>query len=277
MRLIALFVALSLLFVPSLARADAKACVAHHAKGKELRKGGKPIGAKAEFLQCADDGCPKLVREECRELVGKLAAETPSIVVVAKDGNGGDVTSGKVLLDGNAVDGALGGRSIEVDPGPHSLEVVTESGQSARSEFVARDGEKNRSIELRLAKAPGVEPAPSPASSPGPTPEPDAPKTKATPVVAYVLAGVAAVGFGSFAYFALDGTSKKSDLDECKPNCKQSDVDAMRKSFLIGDISLGVGALALGGSLYFFLSPGTTERAPGAALAPRFIGVRGRF
>ncbi len=55
---------------------------------------------------------------------------------------------------------------------------------------------------------------------------------------------------------------------------QQADVDAMRRSFLIGDISLGVGVVALGGSASFFLArtpeepaSGISARAPGSPVA----------
>jgi hypothetical protein len=271
MRAVWPFLVASSLLGTSVAHATPKECLAHHASGKDLRNKGSLVSAKDEFLKCADDACPKVVREECRELITKLAAETPSIVVVAKDSNGRDLTEGRVLLDGNPIDDALDGRSIELDPGPHALRFVPADGREVEIKFVARDGEKNRSVKVQLEPAPSVErPAPE-------APPPAVESSNSPPVVAYVLAGVAAVAFGSFAVFALDGKSKKDDLDQCKPKCQQSDVDAMKKSFLIGDISLGIGALALGGSAYFFLSPGPADAEHGAARPPVYLGATGRF
>ncbi|MCA9596554.1 MAG: hypothetical protein KC776_24730 [Myxococcales bacterium] len=270
MREFAAFCFVAVTTVASTAAAQSKECIAHHASGKKLRSEGSLMAAKEEFLKCAADGCPKIVRDECLELVGKVARETPSIVVAVKDGNGRDVTSGRVTLDDRELSSWTEGLAEPLDPGPHTLAYTGPDGREAKAEFIARDGDKRRTVEVTLPAA----------STPPPTdelpPEVAAPESS-TPVLAYVLAGVAVVGLGSFTYFALDGQSKKNDLDDCKPHCQQTDVDAMRRSFLIGDISLGVGALALGGSAYFFLSPSPAPAEHDTAAPPLFLSASGTF
>ncbi|MEZ4219301.1 MAG: hypothetical protein R3B13_00140 [Polyangiaceae bacterium] len=268
------------LHAPS-ALGQAKECIANHASAKEKRKGGALMAAKDEFLLCARDTCPKVVREECRELVSKLAGEIPSVVLAVKDERGNDVVDGTVSLDGKEVDGWLGGRGVDVDPGPHTLRFVSADGRESELKFVARAGEKNRSVVIKLISNEPSGPTAGPSSGPGPAPVVEDDKTSSgPPTLAYVLTGVAAVALGSFVYFALDGTSKKSDIDECKPNCTQGDVDAMRRSFLIGDISLGVGAVALGGAAYLFLSPNQPQEPTGVDVSagPQFmLRASGRF
>ncbi len=260
----------AVVFSVSTAHAGPKECVADHAAGKKLRSEGALIAAKDKFLSCAADACPKVVRQECLSLVQKVAAELPSVVIVAKDDTGADVGEGRVFLDGEEVQGGLGGRAITLDPGSHVLRFVSADGREAEVKFVARDGDKSRSVQVALAPS---------TSAPEP-PVADAEPESSTPVVAYVLAGVAVVALGSFTYFALDGSSKKSDIDECKPKCKQSDVDDMRRSFLIGDISLGIGAVAAGGAAYFFLTGSAAEQPPTSEFngrTPFFITASGRF
>ena len=116
--------------------------------------------------------------------------------------------------------------------------------------------------ERARAKLPPPAPAPPPPEQPGTTPPPEPPPTKPAPmpkapaparsrVPSYVLAGVAAVGAGSFAFFALSGKSKEDDL-ACSPGCPDDRLDPITRDYLIADISLGVSVVALAGSLYFW-------------------------
>ena len=82
------------------------------------------------------------------------------------------------------------------------------------------------------------------------------------PILAYVLGGIGVVGLAGFAGFAADGYSKKSELDEtCRPSCPDAKVDDMQRSFLVGDVMLGVGIAALAGAAIVYF----TSRS---ALAP---------
>jgi hypothetical protein len=92
----------------------------------------------------------------------------------------------------------------------------------------------------------------------------------------YPLLGVGAAGIVSFGVFALVGKSKQHELEStCKPNCTEDALSSMKTSFLVGDISLGVGlaSLAAAGVFYFGArsKPAPTSigfwRLPGGAAA----------
>lgn len=83
-------------------------------------------------------------------------------------------------------------------------------------------------------------------SQPGPT----RPETRSK-VPSYVLASVAVVGAASFGFFALRGKRLEGDLD-CGSRCPDTELDPITQSYLIADISLGVGAVALAGAIYFW-------------------------
>jgi hypothetical protein len=109
---------------------------------------------------------------------------------------------------------------------------------------VLRVGEKKRPVTLRLepaAASPRVE-------TPGPS---------ATPVAAWVAAGIGVVAAGSFTYFGLKGRSTEHQLDQCAPRCNAADVSAMRREYLAADISLGILVAAAAVATYFFLSQPT--------------------
>ena len=91
----------------------------------------------------------------------------------------------------------------------------------------------------------------------------------------WLTAGVLlGVGLGGFAYFGYRGLSTKSDLDDqkCKPACPQERVDEGNRQFLIADISLGVGVVALGAATYLWLS----HREPESTTALRVEASRER-
>jgi hypothetical protein len=93
-----------------------------------------------------------------------------------------------------------------------------------------------------------------------------------------VLAGVAAIGAASFGYFALSGRSKENKLDDCDRHCSDDRLDPITRDYLIADVSLGVGLLALAGSIIFW-PWGTDEKAGHAALSasPNQVRLRLRF
>ncbi len=94
-----------------------------------------------------------------------------------------------------------------------------------------------------------AEPAVAPASAPPPR---DDPATEApSRVPSYVLGSVAIAATASFGFFALRGRGMENDLT-CGTRCSDRQLDPISTSYLVADISLGVGVLALAGSLYFW-------------------------
>jgi hypothetical protein len=66
-------------------------------------------------------------------------------------------------------------------------------------------------------------------------------------------------------------------LETCAPRCtNRSEVDAMRRSYLVADVLLGVSVAALGTSAYLLISGSATDdtRAGGRSL---IVGARGTF
>ncbi len=269
---------------PRAAHADAKQCISSNEKANALRKDGKLRAARDEFAACAVDSCPKMVREECGRLLTQINAAIPSLVFAATDANGNDITKAKVELDGENVTDSLDGRSIAVDPGEHHVVLTTEDGITKEVDVVAREGERNRRVDIKLA-SPSEEPEP-PVVAPTPQEPPAQDSSRGgPPVAAWILGGVGVVAVGGFALFALDGKSKEKDLkDQCAPNCDQGHVDKMRKSYLFADISLGVAVVSLGAATYLFVSSSPKKEKVGVtppviAVGPRSAGVSwgGRF
>jgi hypothetical protein len=247
-------------------------CVAAHSDAQTRRNQGKLRAARDALLLCARPECPAVARDDCTKWLGEVQDEIPSIVVVATDANGSDVADVKVLSDGVVVAPQLTGQPVLLDPGSHTLRFEREGANPVERKLMLRVGERNRRVEVQFS------PQLAGPATEGPTsdtpPEPDVAPGAPIPVATWILAGVGVVGIASFAYFSLDGQSKVDDLEACKPNCPADDVDAARTSFLIGDISLGVGVAALVGATYFYLS---SRGDGGDGKAPQSDGLRVDF
>ncbi len=178
----------------------------------------------------------------------------PSIVLGAKTPDGRDVVDARVLVDGNLVTQKLDGKPLEIDPGSHRIRFEPASGPGAEKTWLIRQREKGRLVSVTLGSTKVDE-----SGEPGTRP--------ARSVLPYVLGGVGVVGLGMFTYFGLHGRSIQHDLDDrgCKPSCPKDEADEMDRSYLIANISLGVGLVALGSAGYLYFrersaAPTTTER-----------------
>lgn len=241
-------------------------CFDAHERAQVALKGEKLRAAKQSYAICANAVCPKLVRTECEAALARLVATTPSVVIVTLDG-GKPSSRLEVSIDSAPPEASSG--ALELDPGEHVFRAKASDGRSVEKRVTLSAGQREVEVRLEIpaptASAP-VEPGPAPA-----------PQGRLSPVV-WVLGGVAVVGLGGFVGFGLSGKSQEGDLDSCKPSCRPSDVDSMRRSYLFADVSLGVAVVAagVGGYLYFKDKKRPTEQGMfvGAAADRRSMGAR---
>jgi hypothetical protein len=248
---------------PAPAQSPAAACIAAHADAQVERDSGRLLSAKAKFTECRVESCPELVRRECQLLLENLQAVVPSVVLVATDAAGRAQPGASATIDGRERVEVLDGRPLEIDPGQHRIEFALRDGRRQTVTVMVRETEQRR----RVASAFAGSIADDAAAGPSP--------------LAYVFGGLGVAALGSFVYFALDGNAKQSELEStCAPDCahRRDEVDAMRSSHLIADISLGVSLASLGLGTYFFLRPSLA--APSGAANPGRgvqLDVAGRF
>jgi hypothetical protein len=261
---------------PGVARADVQACVDQHAKGQELRDESHFLEARAHFLSCAEPACPNAIRVECADLLEQIDRAMPSVILVAREG-GRDLAGVRVEIDGQPVEGAFTGRAIPVDPGTHQIRFMAADGRSVELEVVALETVKGRAVEANFspaAPAPGAE-GPVALAGPQMPPASEAPavSSQPAPIVAYVLGGVGIAALAGSGYFAWSGRSQRNELaDTCSPTCTEDRVDEVHTKYLVADILLGVGVVALGAGAYFYFS------APDPAQGQGWVaGVRGAF
>ena len=242
---------------PAHAADDAvRACVDAHAQGQVDRSSGQLLRARQEFRSCSQPSCPLVVRQECVTFAEQVAAETPSIVLVATDSRGHEVPLVNAAIDASWSLNHDFGMAIELDPGSHEIVLQASDGRAAQKTFLLRAGEHLRRVAVEFSDraAPSEQPKPARSS-----------------VLPYVLGGVGLVALGSFVGFALDGKAQEHHLDDCKPNCTREGVDRMRRSYLIADVSLAVALVAVGVDAYLVLKPPVSSQgAFGVSAVGRF-------
>jgi hypothetical protein len=224
------------------------------------------------------DECPALVKADCADLLARVDAEVPSVVLVVRDEKGSDRADVRLFVDGEAVRDHLDGMPVAMDPGEHVLRFEAVGAGAVERHVVLRMGEKGRRVAVVLHAAAAVGGAPSPAPSPAPpaaAPAPSpaiaiaAPPAEATHVspYAYVLGGLSLAALGSFTYFAISGKSLEQSLaGSCSPGCTDPQVAPVRRDYLAADISLGVAAVSLGAALWLFFHPSRTSAVQSARL-----------
>jgi hypothetical protein len=243
---------------------DAASCVLANDSGNDHRLRGQLIAAKAEFLKCAAASCPEIIRQECAAAVTRVVASTPTIVIAVTDADGKDVSAGRVYVDGEERADAQTGRAMAIDPGEHRIRFSASDGRSTEASFIAREGEKNRTVRVALSSASA---APADAGAPrsaAATVPGDAPRSSYEPPwTAWAAGGAGLAAVGSFAFFALRGKAQERDLEQrCAPDCPDAEVDELYRKYLIADLSLGVSVIALGVATYLFLESSPSRGRP---------------
>ncbi len=79
----------------------------------------------------------------------------------------------------------------------------------------------------------------------------------------WVLGSAGVAGIGAFGVLTLWGRNDNVQLVGCSPNCSPASIDRVRKLYIAGNISLGVGIAALGASVtWLALGSGSNKEKP---------------
>lgn len=244
------------------AKNQKKQCIRAHGLGQVQRKAFKFRIAAREFEACARDVCPEVLRKECSRWVKEIRAEQPSIVVDARAADGNEITSVKVFVDDALAMNRLDGEPFEIDPGERVFRFQDSTGRVVEKKITIEIGDKNRKVSVSFS---GVTPTAAPTQPTTPPEEQDAPGPSP---LAYVLIGVGGAGLINSLIFGIAAKSQESDLKStCAPDCSREEVDTMRTKYLVSDISLGVGVVALAAGAYFFFNRPEPDKEPEAEAA----------
>jgi len=167
-------------------------CITASEQGQNQRDDGLYRTARASFVECARDVCPKLIAQSCTRWLRELDQDAPTVVLGAKDEQGNDLTDVTVSLDGKPFATVLDGKPVESDAGEHVLRFERSGSVPAEQKLVLRAGEKARvvTVTLRSIGAPSGE-TPE-VAKPALPEEPEAPEGFFSP--RHVTAGVLALG-----------------------------------------------------------------------------------
>lgn len=255
-----LLIAATLPTSPSEAAKPLRVCIDAHAEGQVERAAGRLVRASERFRACAVEACPAVIRKECTDLGVTLDAEIPSLVVRAEDARGQIIPGARASIDAGRELQKLDGAPVSLDPGVHQIDVSLPDGRRQTVHLSLSYGEKARPAVARFEAA-----------------KPREPKVEARGNgLAYIIGGAGIIGLGAWGAFAYDGRRRQGGLETCAPRCSdRSEVDAMRRSYLIADVLLGLSAAALGTSAYLLIT--NTGEEEGMRERAVVLGARGRF
>ena len=265
--------------LPSRAQAPDASCDAVE-QTETMRNEGQYRKARARLLECVNAQCGGDVRRRCATTLQKLDASTPSIVVRAEDGEHNDVLDVAVTLEGEPLMSSLDGMAIPVDPGEHQFVFSRPGHPPVNQTLTIERGQKFRAIDVVIGEEPKLEPTPAESRQPSAS----GPSERA--LASATLIGVGVVGLASFTWLGLRARSGEDDLKECEPTCSRGNVDSVEARYVLANVSLGVGVLALGAATWVLLSGPSSKNvaepvdegfAVGADGHGAFAAYSGRF
>lgn len=277
------------------ARADGTTtCTDAASQGQIQRDAHKLVEARNQFLICAKQECPSVVRKDCTTWLEQVQASLPTVVPVAIDEAGNTLPGVKVSVDGKVLVAKIEGQAVEVNPGTYTFAFEAPDGTKAEKQVVVAEGDKDKRVAVPIA-SPGAlgtaaPPPPSTASAPAPPAASSAPAERppgeSSPApwktIGIVTAGVGVVGLGLGTVFGLQASSKKGsagcDSNSVCPNTTAESTLSGAQSD--GNIATGffvAGALlAAGGIVMWAVAPGApVQVAPSVGTNTGGILVRG--
>lgn len=216
----------------------AETCEAPHLSAQQDRALGHLLRAKVALLQCSAGSCPELIQADCGRWLDEVTAELPTVVLAARASDGRELHDVRVRVDDQAGPVAVDGKSIALDPGPHTFVFQAAGLDPVSVHIVASAGKRNETVA---------------ATFPVPALEADVPDASTTAI--WGLLGVGAVTLGGFAGLAIAGEVEFRDLEgDCAPRCDVDTVDRVRGELIAADVLLATSAAVFASALVVYLA-----------------------
>lgn len=262
-------VALAICMLSTVAMADEKkVCSTTAESAQSHRTEGKLVTAREELVRCAQESCPKVVREACAGWLDEIATELPSIVLRAVDAQGNDVAEVRVEAAGAVLASHLDGKAIPLDPGSLKLHFVAPGFVDKDLDLVVARGERSRVVRVILDRKDGV-------AGP-PTPPVGATRHGLSPVPGWVLLGTGLATLAAFGVLEGIGQSQYADLEDgCgkDTSCTDKETASTRSTFTAAAVTFGLGlAIAGTGGTLLIVSAATRPKTAGTG-ASVSVGV----
>jgi hypothetical protein len=231
-------------------------CAAAYEQTQRLQQKSELVAAADEAARCARPSCPALLKDECGRWATEIRAKLPSLVVRVRGVDGCERADARVAVAGGSRHGETPDDVWYVDPGSHEIKVTDHVSGRVKTQTINFAQGERRDIDVDFAP-PDVVCHPQPAAAKT-GPFADIPK------LSLILAGVSGGLLLAGAASGLIGASKRSALDDCKPNCPSDRIDAVRPFFIAGDVLAGLGILVLGSAAVAFFAADSKTMAPHA-------------
>jgi hypothetical protein len=252
---------------------DVRACTAAYKSAEEREQASHLVEARELWAACAKASCGSFLLQECTTRYTSLDGDIPSVVPLVTDQAGVVRLDVEVTADGAPLASHLDGRALLVDPGMHEFKFKLEKGVTVTQKILILQGQRNRQLSIVLSGAGGksrrvVNLAAVDKPEPGAAPtdvatevtaaEEDAAKPP-TPKLTYVLGATGALGLGGFALLTYWGRKDNDGLGQCKPDCPHATVQHIHNLYLLADISLGAGIVAIGAAYWAYVRSRSVE------------------
>ena len=145
---------------------DKKACTDAYTQAQEKAQTAHLREAKELLAKCAKVVCGSFLQKECGTLYTQLEADIPSIVPLVTDDAGQPMVLVEVKMDGELLTSRLDGHALPVDPGSHEFSFGTDAGVFATRKVNIMQGQRNRTISVKLKRGTNPSHAPLPAPRP---------------------------------------------------------------------------------------------------------------
>lgn len=267
---------LALLVTPASAEEGSAQCLAAYEEAQVLRRQGDLVASSQQLVTCGGPACPVRMQRDCQRWWDEVQRSLPTVVFRVRGPENEALSSATIAIDG-APPRPLDGRAVQMNPGRHQVVFAHPGYESLSTPVFITEGEKLEPHDITLSPL-GSAAAASDVAGPrrmlapalvdvGTSAAPGPARRNWTGPIA--AGAVAALGGVGLAYFGSSARGGEDALDRCTPDCGQGSIDAVKRDYLLANLSLGMGVAALlGAGLMLLLDdpePGTQSGSGGSA------------